>query len=163
MSVLACNSDTDERVPGGQPCAQDDQCEDGWVCYREVCRQGCSDHRECAKTEACEPGVCLPVANYECDEDADCNEPTGCGSIFDAECYAGECHYSPCISAPAQVRAQSGDQQVTLTWEPVAGADTYNLCWAEQAGVTLGSNRVSDVTSPFVHAPLANSTGTIMR
>lgn len=65
---------------------------------------------------------------------------------------------TPSISTPAQLDAASGDEQVTLTWASVPGADGYNLYWALDPSVTLDSSRASDVTSPYVHEHLANST-----
>jgi hypothetical protein len=62
----------------------------------------------------------------------------------------------PRILAPLAVRAAGDDRRVTLTWDPVPDADRYNAYWATEAGVTADSNRLSNVASPFVHAPLEN-------
>jgi hypothetical protein len=93
IGLFACPIPTGTGVADGQPCEPADECESGSSCFDGICRQVCNGHRYCAKAEACESGVCLPVADFECDEDADCTEPSACESILDAICYAGECHY----------------------------------------------------------------------
>jgi cellulose 1,4-beta-cellobiosidase len=65
---------------------------------------------------------------------------------------------TPHISAPKGVNAQGGDQQVTLTWDEVPGADTYNVYWATTPDVSLGSNQESKVTSSFVHTQRDSNT-----
>jgi fibronectin type 3 domain-containing protein len=71
---------------------------------------------------------------------------------------SAEVSATPCISAPEGVSAQGGDEQVTLSWDPVPGAERYYVYWADEPGVTLGSARVSAMTSPYVHKPLFNNT-----
>ncbi|MDH4247015.1 MAG: fibronectin type III domain-containing protein [Deltaproteobacteria bacterium] len=55
-----------------------------------------------------------------------------------------------------------GDQglvttKVTLTWNPVKGADSYTVHWGTSPGVTTASTAIKNVTSPFVHTGLRGS------
>jgi hypothetical protein len=60
------------------------------------------------------------------------------------------------LLAPPALSASPGTGEVTLTWtDPNApAAASYDLYWSEQAPVTLASNRIPGVTSPYVHGPL---------
>ncbi|HEY6872691.1 MAG TPA: fibronectin type III domain-containing protein [Geobacteraceae bacterium] len=62
-------------------------------------------------------------------------------------------------TAPTMVVATGGVGQVTLTWNPVPGATSYNLYWSTDPGVLImvGGDtadplpiRIDNVTSPFV-------------
>jgi hypothetical protein len=71
--------------------------------------------------------------------------PAGCGSSGPAE-PAGP---------PAHLSATPGAHAVTLRWDPVDHAVSYDLYWSSIAGVTPGNGtRIAGVTSPFRHAPL---------
>jgi hypothetical protein len=68
-------------------------------------------------------------------------------------------------AAPTNVNAAPGDGAVTLTWDPVAGADSYTMYWATQAGLTKsnyaglpGGGKASGVTSPWRVTSLKNGT-----
>jgi len=53
--------------------------------------------------------------------------------------------------------AQPGNGQVTLTWVPVERAQTYDLYWSTQPGVTTANGtRITNATSPHVHSGLTN-------
>jgi len=59
-------------------------------------------------------------------------------------------------SPPLLVTATPGDGQVTVAWDRIIGASSYNLYYAEQSGVTKdtyqtlpGGTKIGDVTSPF--------------
>jgi hypothetical protein len=65
---------------------------------------------------------------------------------------------TPWISAPAAVVARGDLGEVTLTWEPVTGAQSYNVYWSLQPGVTVASNWQGGASSPFVHGQLATHT-----
>ena len=59
--------------------------------------------------------------------------------------------------APANVIAIGATSQVTVTWDPVVGATSYNIYWSTMQGVTKATGTLMQgVTSPFVHTPLAN-------
>jgi len=67
-------------------------------------------------------------------------------------------------SAPINVQAVAGNQQVTISWSPVSGATAYNLYMDTVSGiskttVTPGVMHHPSVSSPFVHpATLVNGT-----
>ena len=50
-------------------------------------------------------------------------------------------------------------KQLTLAWDPVAGATSYNLYWSTAPGVTSASGtKISAVSSSYVHTGLAAGT-----
>lgn len=53
--------------------------------------------------------------------------------------------------------ATAGDRQVTVIWNNVSGADSYNIYWTTLPGVskTTGT-KISTVTSPYTHTGLTN-------
>jgi hypothetical protein len=59
-------------------------------------------------------------------------------------------------SAPTGVTAASGDGQVTIGWDPVAGATSYNIYMGAAPGVTTGGTPQSDTTPPFSQTGLTN-------
>jgi photosystem II stability/assembly factor-like uncharacterized protein len=76
---------------------------------------------------------------------------------------------SPSIQPPAAAPAVpqnlaaagsvSGDPRITLSWDAVGGADSYNLYWATAEGVSTASGtKVAGVASPFKLEGLANGT-----
>jgi uncharacterized protein YjdB len=61
--------------------------------------------------------------------------------------------------APTGVSAASGNAQVTLSWQAVSGATSYNLYYSTTSGVTKTSGtKVAGVTSPYIQTGLANGT-----
>lgn len=62
------------------------------------------------------------------------------------------------LAAPGNVRATSGSRRLTITWDPVEGASAYNIYWKTSAGVETTDNKMSNVTSPYVHTGLTNGT-----
>lgn len=62
--------------------------------------------------------------------------------------------------APNNVDARGGSGQVTLTWESVGNATTYNLYYSTSPGVTKENGiKISEVTTPYVQTGLtADST-----
>lgn len=61
-------------------------------------------------------------------------------------------------AAPANVSITAGDGRVTLSWDAVAGADSYDLYWKTSPGVTITDAVIEGVTSPYVLTGLANGT-----
>jgi outer membrane protein assembly factor BamB len=62
--------------------------------------------------------------------------------------------------SPTNVKAVPGNEQVTLSWDAVAGATSYNIYWsttAANATMSAGT-KIANVTSPFVHMGLTNDT-----
>ncbi len=68
----------------------------------------------------------------------------------------------PTPQAPLNLTAAVTEEttnSVTLTWDPpVIGADSYTLYWDTEPGVTIGSNPIPNVTSPFIHGGLSGQT-----
>ncbi len=71
----------------------------------------------------------------------------------------------PRPAAPTGVTATGGDGQVTISWEAVAGATSYNLFYAtksrvaeEEDGEDADAKQIKNVTSPFVLKGLAANT-----
>ncbi|MBI5636445.1 MAG: fibronectin type III domain-containing protein [Nitrospinae bacterium] len=64
------------------------------------------------------------------------------------------------IPVPAGVTAATGANQVSLSWNAVAGATSYNIYWSNKAGVstTANSTKITGVTSPHVHTGLTPGT-----
>ncbi len=58
--------------------------------------------------------------------------------------------------APVTVPPVSGDKQVTLAWEHVPGAATYNIYWNTSGTVISKDRKISVAASPYVHQNLAN-------
>ncbi|MCH7478751.1 MAG: hypothetical protein IIA14_11715 [SAR324 cluster bacterium] len=62
-------------------------------------------------------------------------------------------------SPPSGISALPGDGQVTVSWNAVTGASSYNLYWSTASGVTKTTGtQVSGATSPFDHTSLTNGT-----
>ncbi len=55
------------------------------------------------------------------------------------------------LAAPSGVTAVEGDGKVTISWNNVDGADTYNIYWGTSPGVTKYSNQLLNKKSPYVH------------
>ncbi len=64
----------------------------------------------------------------------------------------------PTLPPPQNLVATAGIDRITLTWEPVAEATAYDLCWGESADITTSSARIDNATSPHVHATDAGTT-----
>lgn len=59
--------------------------------------------------------------------------------------------------APAGVVAAAADGQVTLSWNSVAGATSYNLYWSTSRTISKDTaTAIADVTSPYTHSGLTN-------
>ena len=61
-------------------------------------------------------------------------------------------------SIPTNVTAFAGDQMVTIIWDTVPEANSYNIYWSNSPTVTADSNKLSNVTCPVTHSPLINNT-----
>jgi hypothetical protein len=61
-------------------------------------------------------------------------------------------------TAPNALTATPGDGQVSLSWDPVSNATSYNIYWADAAGVnTSGGSKIGSLsTSPYAHTSLTN-------
>ncbi len=62
-------------------------------------------------------------------------------------------------SMPTAVNAVAGDGQVTISWNGVPGATSYNLYWSTVSGVNkVTGTKISNVTSPYTHTGRVNGT-----
>jgi hypothetical protein len=62
-------------------------------------------------------------------------------------------------SAPAGVKSVPGDKQITVSWNAVSGAGSYNIYWSVSPGVTKSSGtKIPNVSSPFTHSGRTNGT-----
>ena len=60
-------------------------------------------------------------------------------------------------SAPTGVTPSVGDGQVTISWNAVSGATSYNIYWSTTSGVTKSTGtKISNVTSPYTHSGRTN-------
>jgi hypothetical protein len=62
-------------------------------------------------------------------------------------------------AAPTGVSAAAGDGSVTISWDPVPGADDYVVYWSTAPGVTTGSSSLTATAgSAATHGGLVNGT-----
>ena len=62
-------------------------------------------------------------------------------------------------SAPTGVAATAGDGQVSISWNSVSGATSYNIYWSTTTGITKTTGtKISNATSPYTHTSLTNGT-----
>ena len=65
----------------------------------------------------------------------------------------------PTSLAPIGVTATPGNGAVTITWDALASATSYNIYYSELTGVTKATGtKIAGVTSPFVVTNLLNGT-----
>jgi hypothetical protein len=61
--------------------------------------------------------------------------------------------------APGGFSASAGDGQVTLSWDIVPEATSYNIYWSVLPGITKTTGtKISNVTSPYIHSGRTNGT-----
>jgi fibronectin type 3 domain-containing protein len=59
--------------------------------------------------------------------------------------------------APAGVNASAGDRQVTLSWNSLAVATSYNIYWGTTPEVSKSTGtKIANVTSPYTHSGLTS-------
>jgi hypothetical protein len=62
---------------------------------------------------------------------------------------------SPYPISPSNVLATTGEAEISITFDLVSGATSYNIYWANSPGVTkLTGTKISGVTSPYAHTSL---------
>jgi len=62
-------------------------------------------------------------------------------------------------AAPTGVVATGGTKAVTISWNAVSGATSYNVYWSTTLGVTVANGtKIAGVTSPFTHTGRADGT-----
>lgn len=63
----------------------------------------------------------------------------------------------PIPSAPSGVSATAGDGQITISWNSVSGATSYNIYLSTSTGVTkTNGTKLTGVTSPYTHTGRTN-------
>jgi uncharacterized delta-60 repeat protein len=61
------------------------------------------------------------------------------------------------LQTPANVSATAGTLQNVINWDVVAGANSYNLYWADASGVSrTNGTEISGANSPYTHTGLIN-------
>ncbi len=73
---------------------------------------------------------------------------------------------APTVVPPQKVQAPAaaaGNGRITISWNssPSTGNDAptgYNIYWSTSPGVTMASNKIAGVTSPYTHTGLVNGT-----
>jgi hypothetical protein len=71
---------------------------------------------------------------------------------------SSEYNSSPYPTFPENVVAAPGIEKITLTWDAALGADSYNIYWDTSSGVTTLDNKITGVTSPYLHTSLGDYT-----
>jgi len=79
----------------------------------------------------------------------------------DSDGKTGSEHIVITISIPPpaspSATATPGDERVTISWNSVDGATSYNIYWSTATGVTKDiGTKISNVTSPYIHSGLTN-------
>ena len=60
-------------------------------------------------------------------------------------------------ASPVELVAVAGKEEVTLNWNNVAGATSYNLYWSTTANLTMDTaTKIAGVASPYVHTGLTD-------
>jgi len=69
-------------------------------------------------------------------------------------------HPRPTAISAHRVSATAGNKKVTISWNGVPWATSYNLYWSTSPGVSRASytERISSVTTPFTHSGRINGT-----
>ena len=58
---------------------------------------------------------------------------------------------------PANICVSGGDGQVTISWDNVSEATSYNIYWSTTTGVIKSTGtKISNVISPYIHSDLTN-------
>jgi len=62
-------------------------------------------------------------------------------------------------AVPTDVNASAGSQSVTISWNNVQYATSYNIYWSQSPGVNkTNGSQISDITSSYTHTGLTNGT-----
>lgn len=64
----------------------------------------------------------------------------------------------PAPDAPVIASVSPADGSVSLSWNPVADATSYNLYWSTSSGEGTSGMLLGDVSSPYQHTGLTNGT-----
>ena len=62
-------------------------------------------------------------------------------------------------STPTNVTATAGNEEITISWDSVTGAISYNIYWSTSQGVTKDTGtKISTFSNPHTHRGLTNGT-----
>lgn len=71
--------------------------------------------------------------------------------------YASDSIIVEYLPVPLNLSADSSDEEITLNWDYISEADSYNIYWSTEAGVTKATGtKIANVISPYVHDSLIN-------
>lgn len=73
-------------------------------------------------------------------------------------CSSGEggSDHSPVPFAPRNIVTAASDGQVSISWDNVDYATSYNIYWNNSGNVTKSDNKITNVTSPYTHPDYSN-------
>jgi len=66
--------------------------------------------------------------------------------------------YDHAPDAPTGVKATAGNELVSVEWDWVQGATSYNIYWKTSPGVTTSDSKFADKLSPYFHTDLTEGT-----
>jgi len=137
-NVGTCNSSTgvcsNPEKPNGTACNDGNACTQTDTCQSGTCTganlKTCIPLDQC-HTSACVPatGLCLDAAKPDgaaCDDSNACTNPD--------QCQGGTCIGAPTLVPPSGLTATAGSGEVSLSWNPAAGATGYNVKRAITSG-----------------------------
>jgi hypothetical protein len=81
-------------------------------------------------------------------------------NVLEGTIYEDEITLPLSLSVPTGVRASAGNASASLTWNPVAKAESYNIYWSTSPGVTKeNGTKIPDVPlTTYQHTGLSNGT-----
>ena len=78
-------------------------------------------------------------------------------SSLSPEASAAPVSASTAPAAPVNAQLAPGDGKLTLSWDPVANATSYNIYWSLHSGVSTASNKITSAEFPYAHMGLTNN------
>lgn len=120
----------------------------------------CATNAGCKTDDLVRKGLITEPPGCTCSADSDCSaavkkyDPTG---TLSAACAENKMCKLSGPAAPNNVRATPGNKMVTLEWDPILQATSYNIYWAQNSAVKKDSGtKITNGTSPYKHEGLEN-------
>ncbi|MBF0548658.1 MAG: hypothetical protein HQM08_29780 [Candidatus Riflebacteria bacterium] len=67
---------------------------------------------------------------------------------------------TPIVPIPENVQVIPGNREISITWNPVDQATSYNLYWSNSSNfLRANANSIKNVSSPYIHSGLTNGNG----